>query len=94
MAKPKEISLDDIIGSEDTKLIKPKQPKQQKEVAMTVSTKKTAIVSIVSTLAVIAAIAGIFIAGMNYERTKTEDVSAKVNAAVMSVKEQASKDQQ
>ena len=91
MAKPKEISLDDIIGSEDTKLIK---PKQQKEVAMTVSTKKTAIVSVVSTLAVIAAIAGIFIAGMNYERTKTEDVNAKVNAAVMSVQEKASKDQQ
>ena len=91
MAKPKEISLDDIIGSEDTKLIK---PKQQKEVAMTKSTKKTAILSVVSTLAVIAAVAGIFIAGMNYERSKTEDVNAKINAAVLSAKEKASKGQQ
>ena len=62
----KEISIDDLVGSKNTKL---KAPKQQKETEMkTNSSKKTivtAVVSVVATLAVLAAIGAIFFVGFN-----------------------------
>ena len=69
MAKAKEISLDELVGSEDTKL---KTPKQQKETEVKNSNKKTIVVSVVSTLAVLAAIVAIFYAGMQYEKGRQD----------------------
>ena len=59
----KEISIDDLVGSKNTKL---KAPKQQKEQEMkTNSSKKTIVVSVISTLAVLAAIVAVFYTGFN-----------------------------
>lgn len=69
MAKAKEISLDELVGSKDTKL---KTPKQQKETEVKNSNKKTIVVSVVSTLAVLAAIVAIFYAGMQYEKGRQD----------------------
>ena len=69
MAKAKEISLEELVGSEDTKL---KQPKQPKEKEVKNSNKKTIVVSVVSTLAVLAAIVAIFYAGMQYEKGRQD----------------------
>lgn len=69
MAKAKEISIDELVGSKDTKL---KQPKQQKETEVKNSNKKTIVVTVVSTLAVLAAIVAIFYAGMQYEKGRQD----------------------
>ena len=58
----KEISIDDLVGSKNTKL---KQPKQQKEKQVKTSNKKTIVVTVVSTLAVLATIVAIFFVGFN-----------------------------
>ena len=65
----KEIGIDDLVGSKDTKL---KQPKQQKEKQVKNSNKKTIVVTVVSTLAVLAAIVAIFYAGMKYEQGRQD----------------------
>ena len=65
----KEVGIEDLVGSKDTKL---KAPKQQKEKQVKNSTKKTIIVTVVSTLAVIAAIVAIFYAGVQYEKGRQD----------------------
>ena len=69
MAKAKEISLEELVGSEDTKL---KTPKQQKETEVKNSNKKTIVVTVVSTLAVLATIVAIFYAGVQYEKGRQD----------------------
>ena len=65
----KEVGIEDLVGSKDTKL---KTPKQQKEKEVKNSNKKTIVVSVVSTLAVLAAIVAIFYAGMQYEKGRQD----------------------
>lgn len=67
MAK-KEISIDELVGKESTKLTQPKQ----KETEVKNSNKKTIIVTVISTLAVIAAIVAIFYAGVQYEKGRQD----------------------
>ena len=66
----KEISIDDLVGSKNTKLKAPKQQKEQE--VKTNSNKKTIVVSVVSTLAVLAAIVAIFYAGVQYEKGRQD----------------------
>ena len=69
----KEISIEDLVGSKNTKLKAPKSSKQQKETEVkTNSTKKTIVVTVVSTLAVLAAIVAIFYAGVQYEKGRQD----------------------
>ena len=65
----KEIGIDELVGSKDTKL---KQPKQQKEKEVKNSNKKTIVVTVVSTLAVLATIVAIFYAGVQYEKGRQD----------------------
>lgn len=65
----KEVGIEDLVGSKETKL---KAPKQQKEKQVKNSTKKTIVVTVVSTLAVLAAIVAIFYAGVQYEKGRQD----------------------
>ena len=69
----KEISIDELVGSKNTKLKAPKSSKKQKEQEVkTNSNKKTIVVTVVSTLAVLAAIVAIFYAGVQYEKGRQD----------------------
>ena len=72
MAKTKEISIDELVGKENTEII----PPQKGTYTVKTSNKKTIIVSVVSTLAVLAAIVAIFYGGMKYEQGR-QDVIVK-----------------
>ena len=86
MAKAKEISLDELVGSKDTKL---KTPKQQKETEVKNSNKKTIVVSVVSTLAVLAAIVAIFYAGMQYEKGRQDVIVQEATKLSKQLKEKS-----
>lgn len=86
MAKAKEISLDELVGSKDTKL---KKPKQQKEKEVKNSNKKTIVVSVVSTLAVLATIVAIFYAGMQYEKGRQDVIVQEATKLSKQLKEKS-----
>ena len=85
----KEISIDELVGSKDTKL---KTPKKQKEKEVkTNSNKKTIVVTVVSTLAVLAAIVAIFYAGVQYEKGRQDVIvqeAAKLSEQLKAKSEQ------
>ena len=80
MAKQKEISLDEIVGKENTQLT----PPQGTNTVKTNSNKKTIIVTVVSTLAILAAIVAIFYGGIKYEQGRQHSIQTQ--AAALSAK--------
>ena len=84
MAKAKEISIDELVGSEDTTL---KTPKQQKEKEVKNSNKKTIVATVVLTIAVLAAIGAIFYAGMQYEKGRQDVIVQEATKLSKQLKE-------
>lgn len=85
----KEISLDDLVGDKDTKLVSPKKTKNKKQTKGEdmKTIKKTIILTIISTVAVIGFIGGVFFAGMKFETHRQNQIKQEASELVGTLKQ-------
>lgn len=87
MAKAKEISIDELVGSKDTKLVKPKQINKTKESEMTKFYQTTKFAIIATVVATSLVIFGgyklheyVYNKGYNAAKTEQANIKAQVSA--------------